>query len=266
VSPTGDSYTTDDKGNIVPVAYYIEHIALYRKSLDKNGNIIVPDYEADTSNAAKEYVDNSVLEHKYNYFNAWHVDGANPRKCADKEALPLYTTTALKYDEYKPVYNTGAQKIRSVSVKESNYFNILQSIAETFEQWLVISIERNDNGSIKPDGKKISFKNYRGDNNYACFRYGVNLKDIQRTYTSKNIVTKLMVKANSNQLGKDGFCTIQRAGANPTGENYIYDFQYYQNTGLMDVNNYLTTNYYLNGAVGNDCALWTGEVILPSGA
>jgi hypothetical protein len=154
----------------------------------------------------------------------------------DKEALPLYTTDTLKYDTYKPVYNTGAQKVRSVTVKESNYFNILQSIAETFEQWLVIEINRdpsgaicpelNADGSIKNHGKKIKFKNYRGDNNYACFRYGVNLKDIQRTYSSKNIVTKLIVKQNTNELGKDGFCTIQRAGANPTGENYIYDFQY----------------------------------------
>jgi hypothetical protein len=43
----------------------------------------------------------------------------------DKEALPLYTTNTLKYDIYKPVYNTGAQKVRAVSIKESNYFNIL---------------------------------------------------------------------------------------------------------------------------------------------
>jgi hypothetical protein len=266
IKPPEYSYTTDAKGNIVPVVYYIEHIALYRKVLDKNDDIIVPDYENEESDAAKDYVANSTLEHKYNYFNAWHVDGANPKKCTDKEALPLHTTTALKYDIYKPVYNMGAQKIRSVSVKESNYFNILQSIAETFEQWLIVNVERNaSTGAIT--NKKISFKNYRGDNNYACFRYGVNLKDIQRTYTSKNIVTKLMVKANSNQLGKDGFCTIQRAGANPTGENYIYDFQYYQNMGLMDVNNYLTTNYYLNGAVGNDAALWTdGGVTVPSEA
>lgn len=266
--PTGHDYTqtVDGEQVLVPAVYYIEHIALYRKSLNDNEEIIVPDYEAENSIAAEEYVNNSMLEHKYNYFNAWHVDSANPKKCTDKGALPLHTTTTLKYDVYKPVYNTGAQKIRSVSIKESNYFNILQSIAETFEQWLVISIERNDDGSIKPDGKKISFKNYRGDNNYTCFRYGVNLKDIQRTYTSKSIVTKLIVKANSNELGKDGFCTIQRAGANPTGENYIYDFQYYQNTGLMDVNSYLTTNYYLDGAKGNDAALWTGEVSTPTGS
>jgi hypothetical protein len=34
--------------------------------------------------------------------------------------------------------------VRAVSAKESNYFNILQSIAETFEAWLLLKIERND--------------------------------------------------------------------------------------------------------------------------
>jgi hypothetical protein len=38
----------------------------------------------------------------------------------------------LSYSTYIPVYNTGAEKVRAVSAKESNYFNILQSIAETF--------------------------------------------------------------------------------------------------------------------------------------
>ena len=256
IKPTNPTFLTDNDGNTIPLVYYIEHIALYQKALDKNGDIIVPDYEAQESNAAQEYVDNSTLEHKYNYFNAWHVDDTNSKKIVDKEALPLYTTNTLKYDIYKPVYNTGAQKVRPVTVKESNYFNILQSIAETFEQWLVIEIERNTDGSIKENGKKIKFKNYRGNNNYACFRYGVNLKDIQRTYSSKNIVTKLIVKQNTNELGKDGFCTIQRAGANPTGENYIYDFQYLQNMGIMKADDYLTTNYYMTGAKGPDGVLW----------
>jgi phage minor structural protein len=111
--------------------------------------------------------------------------------------------------------------VRSITAKESNYFNILQNIAETFEAWLELSISRED-GAIT--SKTVKFKNFSGKKNYANFRYGVNLKDIQRNFASNNIVTKLIVKQNANELAKDGFCTIQRAGANPTGENYIYDF------------------------------------------
>jgi hypothetical protein len=33
-----------------------------------------------------------------------------------------------------------------------------------------------------------------------------------------------MVKPNNNQYAKNGFCTIARANANPTGETFIYDF------------------------------------------
>jgi phage minor structural protein len=76
----------------------------------------------------------------------------------------------------------------------------------------------------KITSKTVKFKNYIGKNNYAGFRYGVNLKNISRTCDSKNIATKLIVKQNSNELADNGFCTIQKAGSNPTGENYLYDF------------------------------------------
>jgi phage minor structural protein len=101
----------------------------------------------------------------------------------------------LTYETYTPVYNEGAKKIRSITAKESNYFNILQTIAETFEAWLDLEIERNDpNNPGAITAKRVKFKNYLGNENYANFRYGVNLKDIQRTTSSKNIVTKLIVK------------------------------------------------------------------------
>jgi phage minor structural protein len=72
----------------------------------------------------------------------------------------------------------------------------LQSIAETFNAWLSLEIIREDNGAI--DQKYISFHNYMGKNNYAGFKHGINLKDIQRTFESKQIVTKLIVKDNNN--------------------------------------------------------------------
>jgi hypothetical protein len=61
---------------------------------------------------------------------------------------PEATAKTLSYTTYKPVYNEGAQKVRTVTAKESNYFNILQSIAETFEAWLTFDIRRNDDGGI----------------------------------------------------------------------------------------------------------------------
>ena len=226
--------------------WYIEKMALYRKVLDKNNNIIAPDYESEESKSAEEFVKTGVLNKTYHYFNQWAVDPENPEAITDKAKLITITETEVDYARWKPVYNEGAQKVRAVTVKESNYFNILQSIAETFEAWLTLEISRDDYGGI--NGKKIKFKNYVGDFNYASFRYGLNLKDMSRTYDSKNITTKLIVKQNNNELAEGGFCTIQRAGANPTGENYLYDFQYYHNQELMDVKDYLDTVYYIDQA------------------
>lgn len=219
--------------------YYLEKIELFEATY--NGKILI------TPEEQGEAVGDRVIDKTYYYFYSSSVANITS---AD-ELVPDYVSKTLTYKTYKPVYNEGAQKVRSVTIKESNYFNILQSIAETFEAWLVLNISRDSiTGAI--DKKTVCFKNYIGENNYAGFRYGVNLKDIQRTYESKNIVTKLIVKQNSNKYAENGFCTIARAGANPTGENYIYDFQYFFNTGLLDARDYFETTYVQDGALGPD--------------
>ena len=151
----------------------------------------------------------------------------------------LMTEDKLGYEKsetpdtsYKPVYSEGAQKVRTITAKESNYFNILQNIAETFEAWLEINIEHDDNGV--PIQKSVLFKNYAGENNYAGFRYGVNLKNIQRTKDAKALTTKLVVKDNKNEHATDGTCSIMLAPSNAMGENYIYNFDYYVTQGLLD--------------------------------
>ena len=231
--------------------YYIDGAELF-KAYYVNNELIIPEEQA-------ESLEDRAVNKSYYFFSAAHANSLKNKE--DFKAEKVCTT--IDYATYKPVFNTGAEKIRSVTAKESNYFNILQSIAETFEAWLELKIERNDDGSI--DKKIVQFKNYVGQDNYAGFRYGVNLKDIQRTYESKNIVTKLMVKQNSNEYGENGFCTIARAGANPTGEAYIYDFQYYQNKGLMSASEYLKSNYVLDGAIGEDAELWKSNAITKNG-
>ena len=111
-------------------------------------------------------------------------------------------------------------------------------------------IDRNDNGSIL--SKKIAFKNYIGSDNYAGFRYGVNLQSISRKIESKNIVTKMIVKNNSNANAKNGYCSITRAGANETGENCLYNFAYYINKGIINSESLSKILYNTSGAKGED--------------
>lgn len=125
----------------------------------------------------------------------------------------------------------SAEKVRSINIKESNYFNAIQTICETFECWADFQVSENVDGSFT---KEVVLKNYIGQENYAGFKYGINLKSIQRTDSSKQIVSKLIVKQNKNQFGTNGFCTIARAPSNYSGENYLFDFQHYVNQGLIN--------------------------------
>ena len=224
-----------DKFTSAVKQFYIEDIKLYKKvtkEIEGKETILTPgDYDIE-----------GVVTNVYSFVKKKAVEQAT-----EKEELTIENVKfeELDYSKNLPVYNDKAQKTRTISVKESNYFNILQSISETFEAWLEIVAYRTDKDNPgRITSKKIRFNKYLGSDNYAAFRYGINLKDIQRTFESKKIVTKLIVKQNSNELGKDGFCTIARAGSNPTGENNIYDFRYFHNTGMLNSSDYVAQLYY----------------------
>lgn len=137
---------------------------------------------------------------------------------------------------------SNGEKITEITAKESNYFNIIQNICEKFECWARFDILHDSTGKVLTeviDGrvrqkKYITFHKYIGQDNYAGFRYGVNLNQIQRTLDSKSIVSKLIVKNNNNKYAKNGFCTIQRAVSNPTKQNSIFNFDNYINQGLLN--------------------------------
>jgi hypothetical protein len=170
-----DTDSTDDKGNVKykPKTFYIKSAALYRKYLDENEHVIEPDYNEKHSDAAAQFSKDGQLKKTYSYFPRWLIDEGI---ITDPKTLPLTVENTLKYDVFVPVYNEGAKKVRTVTVAESNYFNILQSIAETFEQWLDPIITRDVTGAIT--SKKIYLRNFSGKENHACFRYGVNLNSI----------------------------------------------------------------------------------------
>ena len=209
--------------------YYIESIKFHKRATDNQGNLNRPgDINAD-----------GVIKQCYYFCEKEAVENATDIKALNWQTV--YKEN-INFAEYQPIYNEGAIKRRAINVKESNYFNILQGIAETFEAWLHLEITREDDGAIKE--KKVHFKNYSGGVNYANFRYGVNLKDIQRTFASKELVTKLMVRKNSNQYAPHGYCSIAHANMNPSGEDYIYDFRYFHEMGLLDETQYLHSLYF----------------------
>ena len=219
--------------------YYIKSISLFKVVRDSEGNIILPENQA-------QNISNQVIDTNYYFFAKENINGITNK---DELIAPIILKQ-MDYEKFTPKMVEGAQKIRTIQGKESNYFNLLQSIAEKFEAWLDFEINHDEYGAVLE--KKIIFRNYLGKTNDVGFKYSVNLKDIQRTFESKQIVTKLIVKNNSNELANNGFCSIAKASANPTGENYVYDFQYFFNRGILKAKDYLNTLYVYDGASGDD--------------
>ena len=229
----------------VGVDYYIEDVQFFRYvTYEKEGQTImaVPGGELIASVKTKYYYylkDNykDVSEIRYVY------EGYEP-----------WGDVSAQYDD------NNFEKIRSITAKESNRFNLIQTLCETFECQPKFEIEHETTGEISLDEndgyrqkKWVSFHEYGEKNNYnyAGFRYGVNLKSIQRTLDSAGTVSKLIVKNNANQFADNGFCSIARAQENPIKENFIYDFSYYIQQNLMDFSE-LNNDLYLdiNGYIG----------------
>lgn len=222
-----------------PELYYsIEEIQFFPYKTDLNKNMVVPGS-----------VPEATVKTIYYFYH--------PNKELDSiDDISYLYKGENKPSSFIPVYNENYEKIRSITVSESNRFNIIQTLCETFECWAKFTIEHNkDTGEILLDEnyrqkKWISFHNYIGQDNDRGFRYGINLKSIQRTLDSEQIVSKIVVKNNSNEFAPNGFCTISRAQDNPIKENFLLNFNYYIQQGLLDfttINNdlYLTVGGYI---------------------
>lgn len=220
--------------------FYIKEIRLFRVYYNADGELIRP------NKATSELSGDTCIQQKYCFYTKQDLDAINDKE----EFAPKIVLDVLDTSKYIPQFSANAEKIRSVSVKESNYFNNLQTLAEKFEMWMRIKIERDDAGKVIR--KLVRFENNVGKLNYANIRYGVNLKDIKRTFESKSLTTKLIVKTNSNEFATNGFCTVARAKNNPTGENFLYDFRYYYDAGLIDEKETTRYLYSLEGARGGD--------------
>lgn len=179
----------------------------------------------------------SVSSIKYVYYN--HT--TSQALLSADDINPLWSST-LDWDcgaFLEPQYNENFEKIRSISGKQSNRFNLLQTIAETFECWAQFIINHDSTGRViyNEDGtpqKYVRFKNTIGQETGIGFIYGIDLKTISRTIQSDQIVTKTIVSANNNEFAEKGFCTISRSKENYSRTSFLLNFDYYINQGLMD--------------------------------
>ena len=206
---------------------YIEDIEITRYYEDANGN---PIFVGSAPEAKMEVVNNFYLK---------------PESGMNSASVELYSSLDaiaadlnIDVDIIQPVMNEKCEKILSIEASKSNCFNILQDLCETFECWMRIEVEHDSIGRLKLDknhhpNKQVVFKQYVGKDNFAGFRYGVNLSSINRTIDSNEFVTKLIVGQPTSEYTAKGILNIGDAKSNPSGESYILNFNYYLNQGLI---------------------------------
>lgn len=208
--------------------YWVEDIQLFKYREDSNGE---PVMLGNIPNAASIPVDYYYLPQEK------VIDGEKIKRYASLKDLA--GELGVLETDITPIYNSDYDKVGSIEAEHSNYYNIIQDLCEKFQCWAKFKVEHNpDSGKLALDKnykpiKKISFHEYVGKDNFAGFKYGINLDSIQRTFSSDEIVSKLIVAQNTSDLVPGGL-TIRRADANPLKESYILNFSYYLNQGLVD--------------------------------
>lgn len=240
LKPTEDSQYYIEFVQFFPYVEFIDD-ANTRFTCLPNGQMFMTE-STDISDFPNDYVSLKTVYHYY------HNDSDN-----DDKVVPEYE--GGKNQNYIPVYVPNYGKVRSITAKESNRFNLLQDLSESFECWCKFTIEHEENGAIKLGDKhkplkKVSFHAQVGQKKNIGFVYGKNLKSISRALDSDSIASKLIVKSNANKLAESGSCNIARAAQNPSGENFVYDFSHYIKQGLLNKYNVYNDLYDDNASKG----------------
>lgn len=219
---------------------------------DKDGNDIILDlYDINSTDVAKKF-------YYYYYEGTSNPDGTAPYIYKAQVPCPLYEpvyggwaksagATERKYSQF--------EKVRTIYGQQSNRFNLLQELAETFKCWARFKIYHNADGSIERDSngkqkKTVYFSEKIGQQLSYGFTYGIDLNTIRRTQSSSELVTKTIVLANYNDNAPNGTCSIVDSEENYPRENFVLNFDYYINHGLLD-GEALNRDLYYSGA-GND--------------
>ena len=222
----------------LPANSWIQEVQFYQRVEGYNGSVIhLGDF--DTQSIGTTY---------YKYF----LPNDNYKKEEDIAYLYCGITqktdlTEVYEDKSEDITHVLYEKIRSITAKNSNRFNILQNIAETFQCWVRFKIEHDKNTGkiIYENGipkKTVYFKEEVGEDLGYGFVYGIDLKTISRSIDSNQLTTKVVVAPNTSEYAENGICRIADADLNENGENYILDFGYYISQGLLnsrELNKYL---------------------------
>ena len=146
-----------------------------------------------------------------------------------------------------PSDNTSAvEKRRIVDTNESNYYNITQTIAETFG--VFCRYERKYDSVYRCIEKKVVFyNNFLNETEGPIdINYSFDTEHISREKDSTDLVTKLFVKTLNDENMESGWAAIGDSAANKSGEDYILNFDYLRAIGTISQDQYDEIAVYEN--------------------
>ena len=133
---------------------------------------------------------------------------------------------------------TAKEKARPIDVKESNLYNITQTIAEKFG--IFCQYEYEYDAAYQIIGRKVVYyNNYIKDAEGAIdLTYPYSSSSIQRTIDNMDLTTKLFVQSVEDDTNGTGLLTIMDVPANKSKEDYILNFDYLKMIGGIDEEQY----------------------------
>jgi hypothetical protein len=150
------------------------------------------------------------------------------------------TSWVLDGDEYiSGGQSSLIQKERFLQISNSNKYNITQDIAEAFQVFpQYIYKYENTNKPFFITGREVIYKIDNLTDSELEINYRSNLKSLSKTIESKNLITKMYVEPIESQYADDGYIAIANADANLNADNFILNFDYLYETGLLSYEKY----------------------------
>lgn len=126
------------------------------------------------------------------------------------------------------------EKERLVDLKESNYYNLTQDLAKSFDIFCRYEYEHDSNYYIT--ARKIIFYNNFSkekieieegiESLYLNISYPYETSEITRETDSTDLITKMFVQETEYEYSDSNISTIANAEANKTKEDYLLNFDY----------------------------------------
>ena len=229
--PTIDRYIEVSPNNYLPYSYQKLNIDNSLIKPYERGTYYKGEYVLYKNTIYQVYYETSGMFDTGVYINLpsirppsnWIIIGSNTEKL-----LP-FPIPEEDYDKYQYVTNI---KKSLVTCERSNIFSVIQTLCETFKVWAYFNYNYNEQGEITE--RKIIFKTEAVDDNIVFdFSYGKNLQSCSRVIDSNELVTKLIIPDAESNLDSNRILSIKQSVQNPTGEGYIYNFNYFYNTGNL---------------------------------